>query len=347
MLGEKPMNCFKRSKRVRTKCGLGAMLAAFSGMASALPVPWQLNMTPGVTQTSQRCLPDPHVGVLRLLRDWRHRVRRDDHRHVPLPQVARRRGGQPGRTTPRLEIVWTVAPIVILLALAAPATNVMINMAHTEDSQMTVKITGYQWKWRYEYVNWGDKAYHVNFISKLDGDSDKHAPVEIGPGPVGGQERWAKTPTCSTSTTRLILPTDTKVRFVVTGDDVIHAWWVPELGWKQDAIPGIINDDWTEIHEPGTYRGQCAELCGQDHGFMPIVVKAVPKEEFLKWLDQQEAALRRRPLPLRPPPRQPLSRSKVRPVLKVRPGRPLLTLAIKDDRKRMVHDHGQSQKYRG
>jgi cytochrome c oxidase subunit 2 len=88
-----------------------------------------------------------------------------------------------------------------------------------------------------------------------------------------------------------VLPTDTKVRFVVTGDDVIHAWWVPELGWKQDAIPGIINDDWTEIHEPGVYRGQCAELCGQDHGFMPIVVKAVPKEEFLKWLDTQEAAL--------------------------------------------------------
>ena len=89
-----------------------------------------------------------------------------------------------------------------------------------------------------------------------------------------------------------MLPTDTKVRFVVTGDDVIHAWWVPALGWKQDAIPGIINDDWTEIHDPGIYRGQCAELCGQDHGFMPIVVKAVPKEEFLKWLTRRRRAPR-------------------------------------------------------
>jgi cytochrome c oxidase subunit 2 len=88
----------------------------------------------------------------------------------------------------------------------------------------------------------------------------------------------------------LVLPTDTKVRFVVTGDDVIHAWWVPALGWKQDAIPGVINDDWTEVHEPGTYRGVCAELCGKDHGFMPIVVKVVPKAEYQTWLSAQKTA---------------------------------------------------------
>jgi cytochrome c oxidase subunit 2 len=88
----------------------------------------------------------------------------------------------------------------------------------------------------------------------------------------------------------LVLPVGVKVRFVITADDVIHAWWVPSLGWKQDAIPGIINDNWTKIDEPGTYRGQCAELCGKDHGFMPIVVKAVPKAEFEQWLATQEAA---------------------------------------------------------
>jgi cytochrome c oxidase subunit 2 len=87
----------------------------------------------------------------------------------------------------------------------------------------------------------------------------------------------------------LVLPTDTKIRFVITADDVIHAWWVPALGWKQDAIPGIINEAWTDIQEPGIYRGQCAELCGKDHGFMPIVVKAVPKAEFQQWLAAQKA----------------------------------------------------------
>jgi len=179
---------------------------------------------------------------------------------------------------------------VILVVLAAPATNVMISMAQTQDSQMTVKITGYQWKWRYEYINWGDKPYHVNFVSKLDGASDRTRQLKSGLDPnavvVGNDKTYLLDVDHP-----LVLPTDTKVRFVVTGDDVIHAWWVPDLGWKQDAIPGIINDDWTEIHEPGVYRGQCAELCGQDHGFMPIVVKAVPKDEFVKWLDTQEAAL--------------------------------------------------------
>ena len=87
----------------------------------------------------------------------------------------------------------------------------------------------------------------------------------------------------------LVLPTDTKIRFLITANDVIHAWWVPALGWKQDAIPGIINDNWTRIDKPGIYRGQCAELCGKDHGFMPIVVKAVPKAEYNQWLAQQKA----------------------------------------------------------
>ncbi|HHA2553262.1 TPA: cytochrome c oxidase subunit II, partial [Stenotrophomonas maltophilia] len=89
---------------------------------------------------------------------------------------------------------------------------------------------------------------------------------------------------------RLVLPVDTKVRFVITSDDVIHAWWVPALGWKQDAIPGFINEAWTRIEQPGVYRGQCAELCGKDHGFMPIVVEAVSKEEFKQWLAQRKPA---------------------------------------------------------
>jgi cytochrome c oxidase subunit 2 len=155
---------------------------------------------------------------------------------------------------------------------------------------MTIKVTGYQWKWRYEYINWGDKPYHVNFISKLDGESDRTRQLKSGLDPWAVKADGENAYLLNVDHP-LVLPTDTKIRFVVTGDDVIHAWWVPQLGWKQDAIPGIINDDWTEIHDPGIYRGQCAELCGQDHGFMPIVVKAVPKAEFLKWLDTQEAAV--------------------------------------------------------
>jgi cytochrome c oxidase subunit 2 len=168
----------------------------------------------------------------------------------------------------------------------------MIKMAYTEKSDMTVKITGYQWKWGYDYINVGDKPYHVHFISRIDERSDKTRQLHSGLDPwtvkdkdYAGVERNTYLLDVDHP---LVLPTDTKIRFVVTGDDVIHAWWVPQLGWKQDAIPGIINDDWTEIHDPGIYRGQCAELCGQDHGFMPIVVKAVPKAEFTKWLDEQE-----------------------------------------------------------
>jgi cytochrome c oxidase subunit 2 len=283
------MKCFQLSKRTGSALGLGAVLAAVSTAVSALPVPWQLNMTPGVTKTSQEvyqihmwafyvcCV----IGVIVF-----------GAMIIAMVKFRKSKGAVPAKWShnTKVEMVWTVVPILILVVLAAPATNVMISMAHTEDSQMTVKITGYQWKWRYEYINWGDKSYHVNYISKLDGDSDRTRQLKSGLDPFAVKAEGENTYLLNVDHP-LVLPTDTKVRFVVTGDDVIHAWWVPALGWKQDAIPGIINDDWTEIHDPGTYRGQCAELCGQDHGFMPIVVKAVPKEEFLKWLDTQEAAL--------------------------------------------------------
>jgi len=281
------MKCFQSSKRLAT--GLGIALAAASSAAFATPKPWQLNMTPGATKTSQEiyqihmwalwvCVV---IGVLVF-----------GAMIYAMVKFRKSKGAVPAKWShnTKVEMVWTVVPILILVALAAPATNVLISMAHTEDSQMTIKVTGYQWKWRYEYMNWGDKAYHVNFVSKLDSDSDKTRQLGSGLDPrnvkVGDENTYLLNVDHP-----LVLPVDTKVRFVVTGDDVIHAWWVPALGWKQDAIPGIINDDWTEIHEPGIYRGQCAELCGQDHGFMPIVVKAVPKDEFMKWLDTQEAAL--------------------------------------------------------
>jgi cytochrome c oxidase subunit 2 len=146
---------------------------------------------------------------------------------------------------------------------------------------MTVKITGYQWMWRYEYVDQG-----VDFISRLDRESDR-----LRQNPNSTAAEFAAHKHYLRDVDRpLVLPANTRVRFVITADDVIHAWWVPALGWKQDAIPGVINEAWTEVATPGTYRGVCAELCGKDHGFMPIVVKVLPKAEYRAWLAQQKAS---------------------------------------------------------
>jgi cytochrome c oxidase subunit II len=265
-----------------------AVLMSYAGAAHAVAQPWQLNMTPGVTETSRTVYGIHMIGLwvcvaIGAIVFGAMIVAMFKFRHSKGAVAAT------WSHSTIAEIIWTVVPIVILVTLAAPATNVMISMAHTEESQMTVKITGYQWKWRYDYINVGDKPYHVHFISRLDPQSDKTRELKSGMDPWAVKQGNEQTYLLDVDHP-LMLPTDTKVRFVVTGDDVIHAWWVPELGWKQDAIPGIINDAWTNIHDPGTYRGQCAELCGQDHGFMPIVVKAVPMAEFQKWLDEQEAA---------------------------------------------------------
>jgi len=178
----------------------------------------------------------------------------------------------------RLEIVWTVVPVVLLVLMAFPATSKLISMYDTRDSAMTVKVTGYQWMWTYEYLGEG-----VDFTSRLDRKSDQIRQS-------GRVPTMAEHPNYLLDVDNaLVLPTKTKIRFVITADDVIHAWWVPSLGWKQDAIPGIVNEQWTEIQTPGVYRGQCAELCGKDHGFMPIVVRAVPRAEYDTWLAAEKA----------------------------------------------------------
>jgi len=177
------------------------------------------------------------------------------------------------------EIIWTVIPVLLLIGMAWPATAKLIAMYDTRDAEMTVKVTGYQWMWKYEYLGEG-----VEFTSRLDRESDRIRQS-------GQTPDIEKNPHYLLDVdNRLVLPVDTKIRFVITADDVIHAWWVPALGWKQDAIPGLINEAWTSIPTPGVYRGQCAELCGKDHGFMPIVVEAVSKEEFARWLASKKPA---------------------------------------------------------
>jgi cytochrome c oxidase subunit 2 len=267
---------------------LAGLSAAYAGAAHALAQPWQLNMTPGVTETSRTVYGIHMIGLWVCVAIGALVF---GAMIVAMFKFRKSKGAVPAVWSHNTvaEIIWTVVPIAILVLMAAPATRVMIGMAHTEDSAMTIKITGYQWKWGYDYINVGDKAYHVHFISRLDPVSDKTRQLKSGMDPYAIKQGTDQTYLLDVDHP-LVVPTDTKIRFVVTGDDVIHAWWVPQLGWKQDAIPGIINDAWTDIHDPGVYRGQCAELCGQDHAFMPIVVKAVPKAEFQQWLDQQETA---------------------------------------------------------
>ena len=176
------------------------------------------------------------------------------------------------------EIIWTTVPILILVVIAVPATKTLIFMEQTGDAEMTIKVTGYQWKWKYDYLDEG-----ISFFSALHQDSNEARQMDSGidPNTIENYLLEVDKP--------LVLPVETKIRILTTAADVIHAWWVPDLGWKRDAIPGFINDNWTYIEEPGVYRGQCAELCGKDHGYMPIVLNAVSKEEYAAWVEEQKA----------------------------------------------------------
>ncbi len=170
-----------------------------------------------------------------------------------------------------LEFVWTTIPFLILIAIAIPATGVLVDMEDVDDADMTIKITGYQWLWRYEYVD-----HNIDFYSVLSTPREQ----------IYNQEQKNENYLLQVDN-ELVLPTNRKVRILITSSDVIHSWWVPDLAVKKDAVPGFINQAWTEIKEPGIYRGQCAELCGRDHGFMPVVVRAIPPEEFDQWVMQQ------------------------------------------------------------
>lgn len=172
----------------------------------------------------------------------------------------------------KLEVLWTVVPFLILVGMAIPSTSTLISMSDVSNADMTVNIVGYQWKWRYEYP-----AQDISFFSVLATPQDQI------------QDKVAKDPDYLLEVDHpLVLPVGKKIRLVITGNDVIHSWWVPQFGIKKDAIPGYVNETWVNIEKPGVYRGQCAELCGTGHGFMPIVVNAVTQEEFDKWVAAQK-----------------------------------------------------------
>lgn len=171
-----------------------------------------------------------------------------------------------------LEIIWTTIPFLILICLAVPATIILKTIHDTSESALTIKVTGYQWKWKYEYM---DKD--ISFFSYLSTTLGQIAGTEP-------KNEWYLLEVDN----EVVVPINTKVKLLVTSDDVIHSWWVPALGVKQDAIPGYVNENWFYIKKAGKYRGQCGELCGVNHGFMPIVVKAVTHDEYAKWLLQKK-----------------------------------------------------------
>jgi len=176
-----------------------------------------------------------------------------------------------------VEIIWTIIPTVILIAMAIPATKSLMDMDNVQDSDMSIKVTGWQWKWEYEYLDNG-----IHFFSSLDEASNQARQKDSGIDP-------RSVPHYLLNVDKpLVVPVNTKIRFLFTAADVIHSWWVPDLGWKKDAIPGFINDAWTLVEKPGTYRGQCTELCGKDHGFMPIVVIAMEKADYAVWVKKQK-----------------------------------------------------------
>ncbi|MBS0286510.1 MAG: cytochrome c oxidase subunit II [Proteobacteria bacterium] len=175
-----------------------------------------------------------------------------------------------------VEIIWTIIPFIILIVMAVPATKTLISMYDTSDAALTVKITGHQWYWEYDYVD--DNIKFTSFLSTNNDEINNKAPK--------GEHYLLEVDK------PLVLPVGKKIRFLVTGKDVIHSWWVPSLGIKKDAIPGFINETWALIDadKPGVYRGQCAELCGVKHGYMPIVVDAKSEEDFKAWVNEQRKA---------------------------------------------------------
>lgn len=181
----------------------------------------------------------------------------------------------------KVEIAWTIVPFLILIAMAVPATSTLRAIYDASDAAIDIEIRGYQWKWQYTYMN-DNQEQQVSFFSNLLTTQD-----EINNVANKGEHYLLEVDE------PVVIPVNTRVRFLITSNDVIHSWWVPEFGVKRDAIPGFLQEAWTQVNETGIYRGQCTELCGKDHGFMPIVVRVVERDEYDAWLaGKQEAAVK-------------------------------------------------------
>ncbi|MDC3152639.1 cytochrome c oxidase subunit II [SAR86 cluster bacterium] len=177
----------------------------------------------------------------------------------------------------KVEIAWTIIPFLILIAMAIPASKTLVKIYDDEAGDINIQVTGYQWKWQYRYLE-DDISFFANLSTDLD---EIYNLVPKGENYLQEVDEM------------VVIPVGKKIRFLITANDVIHSWWMPAFAIKQDAIPGFVNTAWTIVDEPGTYRGKCTELCGKNHGFMPIVVKAVEQEEYDQWInDKKQAAMK-------------------------------------------------------
>ena len=174
----------------------------------------------------------------------------------------------------KAELVWTIIPVIILIWMAVPAAKTLVVMEDFRDSEMTIKVPGYKWRWHYAYL-----GTDVDFFSSLARSSNIARQLRSGVDPFSVQNYLLDVDK------PLVVPVDTKIRVLITANDVLHSWWMPSFGVKKDAIPGFINEVWFKANETGTYRGQCAELCGRGHGFMPIVVDVLSKQDYAAWID--------------------------------------------------------------
>ena len=253
----------------------GALLTIMSSVAHA---EYGLNMPVGVTETSRQVY-DLHMLILWVCVAIGVVVFGAMTYSMIYHRKSRGAVASQFHESMTAELVWTVIPFIILVVMAIPATSVLIDMHDSSESDMTVKVTGYQWKWHYEYI-----GEDVAFYSSLDAASNAARQVgsDIDPATVENYLLDVDN--------RMVIPVNKKVRILLTAGDVIHAWWVPDFGWKKDAIPGFINETWVKVDEPGVYRGQCAELCGRDHGFMPIVVEVMSEADYATWLAEQKGA---------------------------------------------------------
>lgn len=264
-----------------------ALAALLPGAVWANPEPWELNMPKGVTPVSHQVY-DIHMMALWVCVGLGVLV--FGAMMIAMIRFRQSKGAVAAKWnhSAKVEAIWTTVPILLLIAMAVPASIVVVNMDNATQSEMTVKVTGYQWLWRYDYIDYhGKPVDKVGFVSKLANDSNRARQLDSGIDPWTIKSNGQYTYLLEVDQP-LVLPTNTKIRFMITAGDVIHSWWVPEFGLKKDAIPGVINTVWAKITEPGIYRGQCAELCGQDHAYMPVVVKAVPPAEFQQWLAARE-----------------------------------------------------------
>mgnify|MGYP001126581907 FL=1 len=243
--------------------------------ASAASADWAINMPRGVTELSQETF-DLHmmvfwwcvaIGVVVFGVMIYSLIKHRKSKGAEAAQFSH---------STSAEIAWTIVPVIILLIMAVPAAETMIKLEDSRDPDLSIVVTGYQWKWHYKYQD-----QDVDFYSTLAMPSMKARFKESG-------ENVFDVDNYLLDVDRpLVVPKGAKVRLLLTANDVIHSWWVPDLAIKKDAIPGMVNETWFRALETGTFRGQCAELCGKDHGYMPIVVEVVEPDAFLAWLDTQ------------------------------------------------------------